>query len=403
MKRGRGRPAKEKTPAQLAVATKKAVTAKEKAERFNNLCQTARLSTVTDSHSLLMNNTILDKTKSQYKSNLAPLRKWICTVKQIDFNSPIPTARLVSKDDFTIFLAAALKTETPLNEGIRSALLKEQNILGLENWAGHPECIELVSGFFYKSGNQTKKPIKGTITPEMFEDLLKLTISVAERYHDGQVVQYGGALRGCQLIDIQKGDYDVPSHTLTIRKDKRCKASNASTHKYGVHTKKILCVHAQKVLTHLQEKTVNVGDLLFPVKNWNYKNYSLHFKSCAKALGWNPLLKWDGSHILRHGGTHNIISLCNTTDINILKQACVMSAPTIKRYGEDMESRLNRAGATNKIPMKKAHIETQQNPMLEATATATEETDYAEDVSSDEESSSSSDGEDFLNYSPEDE
>ena len=64
------------------------------------------------------------------------------------------------------------------------------------------EVIKMVSGFFYRGGNAKAKPVKGTITPEMMTSLLALTISVAPQYHDGQVVQFGVALRQCQLIDI---------------------------------------------------------------------------------------------------------------------------------------------------------------------------------------------------------
>ena len=336
----RGRPPAQKTEEQRALTAARAARSDDKTEKFHQLCELAKDTSAEDGKRLLFCNTVKEKTLSQYKSNLQPLRRWICTKHNKDFNAPNLTAEWVSEEDFTIFMAAALKMGFPLNEGIRSSLLKEQQICNLELWANKPEVIKMVTGYFYQGGNAQSKPVKGTITPEMMTALLELTLSTAPQYHDGQVVQFGVALRQCQLIDIRKGDYDPISHTLTIRKDKRLRAVNILQHKYGTHTKEVLCTHARAVLSALQDKATNVGDLLFPVANWNVKNYSRHFKSCAAALEWPPSLKWDGSHILRHGGTSNIISLCNTSDIQILRAKCVMSAATIKRYGASLAARI---------------------------------------------------------------
>lgn len=394
----RGRPPGKKTEEQLALTAARTAKSEGTKQTFLQLCETAKVTSAEDSRRLLFQNTVKDLTLNQYRSNLQPLRRWICSKYNKDFDSPLPTAAWVSEDDFAIFLAAALKTGLPLNEGIRCSLLKEQQIFHLNQWAGKDEVIKMVSGFFYRGGNAKAKPVKGTITPEMMTSLLALTISVAPQYHDGQVVQFGVALRQCQLIDIRKGDYEPePLHLLTIRRDKREKASNFLTHKYGTHTKEVLCVHARAVLTALQEKAENIGDRLFPVANWNVKNYSRHFKACAAALEWSPLLKWDGSHILRHGGTSNIISLCKTDDINILREKCVMSAATIKRYGASLEARLSKAQQPTRTQLVLEHLR-QEGPTMVQQPPLQEDDDADQATSSEDETS---DEElDDLNYSP---
>lgn len=382
--RKRGRPTTITDEKRLETATKER-SKQEKIDKFNKLCEMSKFTpeAIQESNAILMNNTIKEGTRIQYCSNLQPLRKWICKIRGYDITSNVPTAKWISREDFTVFLAACLKTKTLLNPGIRCSLLKEQEVHDLPTWAGNYATIKLARGFFYEGGQAKNKPLKGSITPEMMSDLLNLTIKVAE--------QYGAALRGCQLIDIQKGDYEVETRLLTIRKDKRFKAANCTTAKYGTHTKKVLCDHAHAVLTILQQQTSKMGELLFPVSHWNYKNYSKHFKSCAIALQWNPLLKWDGAHILRHGGTNLIIAKCNTTDINVLKQACVMCPQTIKRYGEDLASRILKVIRRHQTAMPMS----QQTPLSQQEIKIT-----VEDVSLHHEIPESSDEEEELNYSP---
>lgn len=298
---------------------------------------------VAEARNSLAGLTILRKTATQYASALSSFLAWLRLRKGISEKDQRTAAELATCDDFIQFLDAAQLSGLTVSATFRSALLKQQQCLGLPTWAANSECIVLFKGFRYNGGkNRGTNKIRGTVTPQMLNGLVEYTRKQHPEMVDAILVQFGCALRVSQLINIVSGDLNtlVEPPRLTIRVDKRQNANNIDNAERGCHLKEVLSPEATEVLLRLQTSTPATV-LLFPPSKWKRRDYVAHLKKAAVALQWPPELKWDGSHVLRHGGTRVLVERAQVAGRNA-EVACVMSAPTVRRYSQSLEDRIQK-------------------------------------------------------------
>lgn len=285
----------------------------------------------------LISLTIKKDTLAQYESILNTYKNFLQAraVKKADRR----VGELHSEDELLIFLDACKESEHVPPMTFRSALQKELELCDRPPLS--PRVMAAFRGLFYAGGNAPVKAVRGTVTCKMLEELLELTLLTAPHMYDAITVQFGAALRVSQLVDIKSGDFLAATNppSLEIRKDKRRNARTLNKPGIGTHHKPILCEKAAKVLALLQAQTTR-GELIFPRKKWNIQQYNRHIQTAAVVLGWSSSLKWDGSHVLRHGGTAFIVSNMKGRDLASLKGACVMSESMITHYSRTLEERL---------------------------------------------------------------
>ena len=140
-----------------------------------------------------------------------------------------------------------------------------------------------------------------------------------------------------ELIELRHEDFD--GEELFIRTDKRENAKTVAQHGFsGGYRKPVLCPRALLRLAERKAATKE-GELLFPPSGWRVAVYRHTIQLAAVELRWDPALKWDGSHCIRHGVTAVILSRCGESEAE-RSTATQMSRRMQRHYGRPNHKRV---------------------------------------------------------------
>jgi hypothetical protein len=184
------------------------------------------------------------------------------------------------------------------------------------------------------------------------EDLVMLTAKLALDPSQGQnmmalIFQWGFGLRGGQMRFLQRKQFfpisgDSWLYTGPRFKVKWQNSTLQETHNLADEMKDMVTEH----LAHFSPE-----DYLFP--SHPACEISQFIKKAAIDFGWDPRLKWDGSHCLRHG---SIVSARAEGGIEHAQgRSAHLSSASVKHYSTANEDRRRRGTATvaRKQPKKR--------------------------------------------------
>jgi hypothetical protein len=295
----------------------------------------------------LVELSVQQETLAGYESSLTALRRWLSTTgrEPAGTTPETPTAVLVTEPVFELYLLSCVRCKEKIPVVLRTALRKQQEILHMEVWAesAHSKCV--MKGALYQGGTTRKAPLRGTMTREMFLALVQYTRERRPHMLNGILVQVGAALRISQLVAIESGQVS-PSEGVFLTEDKRENADNLDDPAIGPHWKRLWCCNTRDLLLHMQSITP-AGHLLFPRSVWSMAQYNAHLKEAFAALHWSDLLKFDGSHILRHAGVGF------AKELGVPDEDLKMSAAMITLYSRPLQDRLTLAAKRAK---KELHV-----------------------------------------------
>lgn len=293
-----------------------------------------------DARKRLVDSAVTESTLAQYGSRIAILSGFLTEMGELTLTEEL----------FLRFLEAVRQGDEPCAaataEGYRCAILHAQLAQRLwvgpsgEEWAAEDRVKKACRGFKYggkKNPREAARP-RGSITLQMFDELVGLARKKDPRFVSAIIVLFGAALRVGELVRIKAGDFVAPR--LKVRGDKRARANNDRPNEYE---KVVLMPLAVAALNDLQKATEE-GQLLFPRSWWSIPHLRAFIKSSAAELGWPADLTFDGPHCLRHGGVARI--LAETEGNPELREAALqLSGVCQRRYGASNEERLARSSA----------------------------------------------------------
>lgn len=286
--------------------------------------------------------TIQQSTAAQYDSQLVLLREYLAARGLRAFSSQEPVAATCSKEHYLQYLWALTAQGIAVPTGQHSALRKQQQVLALPMWTEDQDIRTALKGARYRGGHKlesTHLP-RGTVTPEMLQSLVDLAQRTCPKFVPAIVVQYGCDLRISQLIALRSGHYCPSPPSLWIEVDKRETANTVDDPAIGPHWKDVWSPEARAYLGALQA-TTNAGELLFPRSGWTKPEYNRFLKEAAVTLGFPSDFKFDGSHVLRHGGAAAAVRTLRSRGIDAaqLPRIMKMSKPMVKHYSATLEER----------------------------------------------------------------
>lgn len=281
---------------------------------------------------------VVGTTKEQYASR----------VRQLEIFAKAMGSKKVTKDLFILYINSYDKLGAQASstaEGYRDAALHwfDSGRWKGTNWAASAVVKRVCSGFRYNSGKKKTTPERGTITGAMFVALIAWLDRMFPHMTDGARLQFGAGLRISELILVQAGDYKKKNKELSIRKDKTQTAKTVAVHGHKEGYKKtIVDPDTQELLNKLQDNA-EIGSLLFPASVWRVTHYRTALKEAAIALQWPKDLKYDGTHVLRHGGIGKIVSICKKKGASKkeLRKATGQSPAMQKHYSRENSARRN--------------------------------------------------------------
>lgn len=260
------------------------------------------------SREILVDLAIGQGTQEQYASRIRFLEE-VCTQQGM-----VGGLKGMTENIFLDFLnAVQLDFCGGTAEGYRSALQHwhEAGRLNIP-WISSVHVIKACRGFRYRGGETVKRGAceeeeeRATIEEEQFNELMVWLKKENPDMATAVEVQYGSALRVNELIALRRDSFDPKNKSITIDRDKRYNARTCA--KRTRHYEKVVRRPATiRALLHLQ-KTAEEGQLLFPPQKWRVGEYRSTLQRAAKELGWpTDGVKYDGTHILRHGGVRGTI------------------------------------------------------------------------------------------------
>lgn len=274
----------------------------------------------------LQGDTVQEKTRSQYLSRFEQMedyRKW----EGLDEKWTFPL--------FTRFLQLVKRLGFADAESFRAALIYHLELNGEDvDWLRRKITKKLTQTIRF--WHVMKQIPRGSVSGTMLRGLMDWLIARDEK--ELAVVSFllhDAALRGSELICIQKGDFRMESadqFVLTIRKDKR----NRRTNPKGWLQEKQLSAKAFQMLTILA-KDRQEGDELFQDGEDKIRKLRKLIKQAAVELKWPKDLKFDGPHVLRHGGTREVVERAKQT---VVSELLNQSQPMVKHYSRSNQERL---------------------------------------------------------------
>lgn len=296
-----------------------------------------------EARNALVSLSVQRSTLQQYEAHLKLFREFMIASGKLQDGMSV--AEVATQDDLLQFLDAVVRdpgTEAKVGPGLRSALRKQLQLLGLPLWIDSEVVSAAFKGARYRGGEAKRTP-RGTVTEEMLQELLQHTRQVAPEMVDAILVQFRLGLRISQLVGLQAGDVSRLPPRIWLRIDKRENASNTADKAVGPHWRDVEDEEVLNILCRLQAVTPR-GSLLFPRSKWNLEGYRRHIAKAAITLGWPVELKYDGSHVLRHGGIGAARRRMESQGIperEIAKRLDI-SLPMLRHYAEPLEKRLRK-------------------------------------------------------------
>lgn len=257
----------------------------------------------------------------------------------------------VSPEDFTRFLAVAGEAAC----GCREALTFFLRLADLVPWSDEPIFVVLARGAKFQGGVKKAKKKRGTISEEMFADLIRFSSRIeGGKYVGAEIVQMGVGLRISELIHLEDGDW-IPGKSCEGGEGELWTGGSpkgdSARHPLADRDKwkTVVCPLAAAELSQCQRAASlarsNLGKKwLFPPDVWKEREFRTHMKRAAVELGWNPKLKWDGTHVLRHGGVARLMLRGEREgwSESLMKRRTRMSKSMRKWYCRSLSARLRR-------------------------------------------------------------
>lgn len=243
----------------------------------------------------LVRDSVAVSTQAQYLSRLN-------TVRGVLDAAGLP----LDKQSFFVFLSVA--TSLSNLEPYRAAVAWELCAKGCDVWANDPDVCLATKGAGFKGKQRLEEgKEKGTITPAMFQQLLRyLESNALTKWKLPFSVCFGAALRIRQAFFIKVGDVvlddDARRFLLLLRLDKRVTRNSPSNQQ--AHLKPIDDYVAQLLTTAGSGKAH--GEFLFSHADLPYKQSLQIIRAAARNLKWPHGLDYAGPHAFRHGGTREI-------------------------------------------------------------------------------------------------
>lgn len=240
----------------------------------------------------------------------------------------------IDKEDFLAFIVTAHEEKLLAGvtiEGYRAALAFHQKGLRAMTWADDADVCDVVDAFRHKDG--LSATARGTVSEPMAKQLFKwIRTTHGKTMADVLKLQYRAALRVCQLKNMKVGDLHQDTgdkYILYLFNDKRVSMSRK---KRDHAHQKIVGAKVAKVFNRLaagkkRGKQINI---------FTAEKLRRVCKEGAKALNFPTRLKFDGSHILRHGGTPGMVENAREA---FADQACAMSRQNRKKYEKPISQR----------------------------------------------------------------
>lgn len=179
-----------------------------------------------------------------------------------------------------------------------------------------------------------KEEARGTVTLNMMRDLVTLLAKGGQ--HDTAnfaIVIYECQLRSHEAGLIRAGDFyeEGRAKWLMVRKDKRQNRKNTRPRSF----EKIIPEKGYMVLQQIAAEKKHGQELFLEPKRL-IGQLSRGIKEAARIYKWPTGVKWDGAHILRHGGTRPIVEQAART----MTALCVNQTPqTIRHYARSLKER----------------------------------------------------------------
>lgn len=322
---------------------------------------------VTEAERLLLDAAVKSSTVSKYKSQALQVLRFARQIRiKRDPDTGPTDDRPLAKDEFTLFLAEALKVGMAEAEGFRSALSHFQLIgvmipvdiehkdtlqmrcsLRGDHWAAAACIRRQVDGCSYKGG---KAPVatpapRGAITIEMANAMIE---SIHHKHQQLrlplQILTYCG-LRGQELVLMRSGDLVFENGgwwlTINCNKGRTAKTRNQQENSY----KKLLVMPEGIEAVKEAQEAVPEGQPLWRygrlrTGGFNRKELLQLVKEAQLELGWDPDLSFV-PHSFRHGAVAAITDLVRATGGNEtdLHNATQQSSGTRARYSKSNEER----------------------------------------------------------------
>jgi hypothetical protein len=235
---------------------------------------------------------------------------------------------------FVLFLHVVKRCGYADGESFRSALLHTLEYRGEPaEWLREKRTIKVTQSI--KFNHEIQKTPKGSVSAVMLSDFIQFLRNKSE---DDLIapafVLHNAALRGHELINVRQGDFReerTSAFTLLIRGDKRVKRSNARPKHYEKDISKTVF----EVLKALAKDTPH-GELLFPEGSRMIRRLRSALKEAAVTLQWPTALKFDGPHVLRHGGTSGLFKRAQEA---VAEEYHQQRINTIKHYASSNKTR----------------------------------------------------------------
>jgi hypothetical protein len=257
--------------------------------------QIADRRSVNNIHAQLVRESVTQEVQREYVNRLLRMRE-ILTEAGVGENKEEVTKYLLN-------MATTPGTQgasTP--EGVRSALVWEQKIRVAEGNLDHVWAQDIVLSLAVANIKQKAKdrnPPRGTLTDGMFDQVLQdVNRRRGKLMTCAVVVAALGALRGCELECIRKGDLqlgDGGDYRLVLRKNK---GARTYSKKPKIQLRTITMPQVVAAIRYA-ETTVGHGDIIFP---WSKQRISKEVSRACKNCRFENGLVYDGAHVLKHYG-----------------------------------------------------------------------------------------------------
>lgn len=242
-----------------------------------------------------------------------------------------------SPDLFFLFLQTLKQCRYADGESFRSALLHTLEARGDSgDWLREKAIVKATQAV--KFAHEAQKTPRGSVTPKMLVDFLKFLQSRGEESLVPMAfVLHNAALRIHELLGIRKGDCQREadcSYLLFIRADKRVRRTNIGA---KLQEKPV----TQDVFETLEALGCGKpnGARLFPDGMEATKRLRALLKKAAVKLHWPQGLKFDGPHVLRHGGTQAMFRRAHEVLVEGFSKQTIVTA---KKYRTSNRLRAGR-------------------------------------------------------------
>jgi len=189
----------------------------------------------------------------------------------------------------------------------------------------------VIDGMKYKGGKLNGLP-RGALDSGMLRQLRwHCRVNGLYEYADGFALIWYGMLRHNEIVLLRKCDARMHAKRgplLALGKKKSFCAKRCSW-KYLDHFKAV--PNCRSLLRHVCEGKRPAGKL-FP--SWSKHTARTLIKEASRLFGWDPTVRWDGVHCMRHGAAQEWAAVKGDKVRSIMRRATWDSCQSAALYGK---------------------------------------------------------------------